>query len=55
MIVGKEVIYMWPFKKKDKVGENKEQKKCDGCGKMKDESEVTKTADNKTLCKDCAK
>ncbi len=55
MIVGKEVIYMWPFKKKDKNEVPKEQKKCDGCGKMKDASEFTKTADSKILCRDCAK
>jgi len=55
MIWGKEVIYMWPFKKRDKTGEAKDQKKCDGCGKMKSLSECTKAADGKCLCKDCAK
>lgn len=53
MITGKEVICMWPFKKKSNNVMSEEQTKCDGCGKMKNSSECTKTADGKCLCKDC--
>lgn len=55
MIVGKDIYICDHFKKKDKTGEGKGQKKCDGCGKMKDATECTKTADAKCLWKDCTK
>ena len=43
---------MWPFKKKEKIRETKNQKKCNDCGKMKNSSEWTKATDGKFLCRE---